>query len=128
MSYPWPSFGAAFLFERSEQPLYGSDLGWNSQSPTIDRRRPLGSATDSIVTLAVGSAERTFEVYLTPTRARVLEALVTTTAVLTDWEKPDPDSRAAYLLSVVRLELLKSVCFDGVTLARWRCALHFISQ
>ena len=127
MSYPFSGFGT-FLFDREEQPVFGSDLGWNRPSPSVERSRPLGSSTDSIVTLAIGSAERSFEMYLSPQRVRDLEARVTTTGLLTDWERPDPDSRQAFLVSVVRQQLLNISCWDGVTRARWRVSVRFVSQ
>lgn len=126
MAYPWASFGS-FLFARDEQPLFRTDSGWN-RAPTVNRARPLGSATDSIVTLAVGSAVRSLEVYLSPSRFTALEALVNTSATFTDWERPTPNTGSAFLRRVRQLEWLAVKCDDGVTRKRIRTLVEFISQ
>lgn len=126
MPYPWAGFGS-FLFTREEQPLFGSDVGWQ-RLPSIDRSRPLGSATDSIVTLAVGSTTRAFECYLSPSRLSTLSGLVNTSATFTDWERPTPDSRSAFLRSLMPLQKLAVVCDDGVTRQRLRVRVELVSQ
>lgn len=126
MAYPWPGFGS-ILFARDEIPIFGTDMGWQ-RLPSIDRARPLGSATDSIVTTAAGSATRSFEVYLSPTRLAALEALVNTTATFTDWGRPTPDSRSAFLFTLLNLERLAVKCHDGVTRQRFRVRVELISQ
>ena len=126
MSFPWSGF-ASFLFTREEIPIFGTDMGWQ-RLPSIDRTRPLGSATDSIVTTAAGSATRSFEIYLSPTRLAALEALVNTTATFTDWERPTPDSRSAFLRALLNLERLAVKCNDGTTRQRFRVRVELISQ
>lgn len=96
--YPWPSIGG-FLFKREEHIIFGTDSGWIS-SPNYQRSRPLGTATDVIITLSIGSKERTFEVNLSLTRYNQLEAMLNTTALFTDWARPIPDSRQAFVASV----------------------------
>lgn len=103
MPFPWPSFGGFRFLGVNERPIFRTDRGWNI-SITTSRQRPLGTATDSIVTLAIGSASRSFELYLTPARFATLQALVNTTALFTDWDRPDPDSRQAFLASVMQLD------------------------
>lgn len=127
MSYPFAGLGS-FLFDRDEHPIFSSDMGWNRARPSIDRQRPLGSATDSIVTIALGSAERSFSMYLSPDRAVELEQMVNTTADFTDWTRPEPDTRQAFLASVIRQEIVQVICTDGVTRARWRCSVSLVSQ
>ena len=125
MSYPWAGFGP-LLFEGDEGPVFGSDTGWN-RVPSLDRARPLGSTRDSVVTLALGSFERSFEVYLTPTRATFLESLLATAATFTDWDRPDPDSRSALLSAFSRMELVKASCAKDGTLSRWHCRVTLVS-
>lgn len=126
MAYPWAGFGS-FLFARTEQPIFGTDMGWQ-RLPSIDRSRPLGSATDSIVTTAAGSATRSFECFLSPARLAALTALVNTSATFTDWERPTPDNRAAFLRALLTIERLAVVCDDGVTRQRFRVRIELISQ
>ena len=126
MAFPFAGF-SSFLFTREEIPIFGTDLGWQ-RLPSIDRTRPLGSATDSIVTTAAGSATRAFELYLDPTRLAALEALVNTTATFTDWERPTPDSRSAFLSTLLNLQRLAVKCHDGVTRQRFRVRVELISQ
>lgn len=96
--YPWPSFGG-FLMKREEHIIYGTDTGW-VLTPNYQRTRPLGTSTDVIITLSIGSKERSFEVNLSLARYNQLEAMVNTTALFTDWNRPIPDSRQAFLASV----------------------------
>lgn len=100
--YPWPSF-IGFKFESTESPIWGTDAGW-VLSPSYSRQRPLGSSGDVITALAIGSAERTFEVYLTPARFLILQGLLNTTGSFTDWTRPLPESRNAFLTEVVAQE------------------------
>ena len=87
-----------FTFTAEESPAPGADSGWLAELK-LDRNSPLGSARDSIVTLAVGSATRALELYLTLARYAALRALVNTVAIFTDWEAA-PDSRSAFLAGV----------------------------
>ncbi len=95
MPYPWPSFGG-FNFQRDERATFESDAGW-ALAPSYDRQRPFGTATDVITALSIGSAERTFECYLAPNRFAALLTMLNSRAVLTDWQRPIPDSRAAFM-------------------------------
>lgn len=124
--YPWPSFGN-FLFTRDESSLQRSDRGWN-RTPSYARSRALGSASDNVVTMAVGSSERSFEVYLTPARLAVLAALVNTVAAFTDWERPTPDSRDALLMKVEQREWAAVRCSDGSTQKRIRTQVTLLEQ
>jgi hypothetical protein len=99
--YPWPSFGG-FLFQKNEEALWESDAGW-VPAPTYDRQKPLGSATDVITALSIGSLERTFEIVIAPDRYRALFTMLNSAAVLTDWERPIPDSRPAFLTELTPL-------------------------
>lgn len=128
MPYPWPSFGS-FRFSREERAIFDTDEGWERQ-PAISQQRPLGSAIDSIVTLAIGSASRTFECRLTPARFTALEALLTTTALFTDWDRPTPDSRQAFLRAVTPLDRTDVlICRnDGSTPNTVRVRVELISQ
>ena len=126
MAYPFAGFGP-FLFQREEWPIHGTDGGWN-RSPSVSRSRPLGSATDDIVALAIGSAERSFECHLTPARFAALEALANTTGTLVDWARPTPDSRSAYLAKVSQLGSVAAICEDGQTRRKIRVRLEFVSQ
>lgn len=128
MPYPWPSFGG-FRFLRNEQVLHVSDSGW-SRNLALSQQKPLGSATDNIVTLAVGSAVRTFECYLTPSRFSTLEALVNTTALFTDWDRPTPDSRQAFLRRVnqVRRTDVRVCINNGGTPNSIRARVELVSQ
>ncbi len=129
MPFPWPSFGSFKFSGVDERSIFKTDLGWNRRIST-SRQRPLGTGTDSIVTLAVGSASRTFEVRLTPARLATLEALVNTTALFTDWDRPTPDSRQAFLASVTQLDrtLIKLCDTNGVIPNRIRVRVELISQ
>lgn len=128
MPFPWPSFGGFRFLGVDERPVFRTDSGWNRRIST-SRQRPLGTATDSIVTLAVGSASRAFEVHLTPARLAILEALVNTTALFTDWERPNPDSRQAFLMAVTQLDrTVVKVCSDGGTPNRIRVRVELVSQ
>lgn len=128
MPYPWPSFGT-FYFGRRERAIHTTDSGWG-RNISVSQQRPLGTAIDSVVALAVGSAVRTFECYLTPTRFAVLEALVNTTALFTDWDRPTPDSRSAYLrrLSPVNRSGVLVCNDDGETPNSVRARVELVSQ
>lgn len=101
MPYPWASFGG-FMFRKEEQPIWGTDVGWNLQ-PTVARVRPLGTSTDVTTVLSIGSAERSFELWMTIDRYNALKTLMTTRALFTDWLRPVPDSRQAVLMEVTPL-------------------------
>jgi len=127
-SYPWAGFGDTWRFHRDEQPIFGTDSLW-TRAPSYSQARPLGSAIDSIVTLAIGSAVRSFECHLSPTRFNELEALVNTSNDFTDWKRPTPDSRAAFLLRLTPVDPdVRFVCHDGVTRQRIRTKVDLVSQ
>lgn len=128
MAYPWAGFGT-FLFQRDEQPIFGTDTSWGGRQPSYAQSRPLGSAIDSIVTMAIGSAQRQFECHLSPDRFDVLEALVNTSALFTDWKRPTPDSRNAVLMTLIPTDqYVTFLCSDGVTRRRIRCTATLVSQ
>lgn len=128
MSYPWASVGASFLFKRDEQPIFGTDLGW-LRDPSYNRARPLGTAIDSIVTLAIGSSVRQFECYLSPTRYTQLEALQNTADSFTDWDRPTPNSQQAFLARISALDRdVVVTCSDGSTQKRIRTLVELVSQ
>ena len=126
MTYPFAGFGA-FLFQREEWPIFGTDSGWNRE-PSIDQSRPLGSARDSIVTLAIGSAIRSFECWLSPARYVVLAALINTTAVFTDWDRPMPNTGSAFLKNVSQIGWGAVDCRNGNTQKRIRVRVELIGQ
>lgn len=99
MPFPWPSFGS-YLFRKTEQPVWGTDVGWVN-SPTTSRNRPVGSTSDVITAISIGSAERTFELWMSVTRYENLRGLMNTRALFTDWLRPIPNSRNAYLADVI---------------------------
>lgn len=102
MPYPFAGFGG-FQFRREEHALWGTDIGW-ALAPSYSRQRPLGSSSDVISALAIGSAERSFELHLTPERFDALQSLINTTGLFTDWTRPVPDSRMAFLTEVTPIE------------------------
>lgn len=87
-----------FTFTAEEEPEHSQDSGWVT-SLKLARAANLGSTRDSIVTLAVGSSERDFMVWLTRARYQALQALMNTVATFTDWDSV-PDSRPAFLAEV----------------------------
>lgn len=109
--YPWPSFGG-FQFTRAETAIFGTDQGW-ALTPSYSRSRPLGSSTDVITTLSIGSADRTFECYLTQDRFTILLSLLNTKALFTDWKRPTPDSRSAFLSEVTQIDEGYSQVYTG---------------
>lgn len=125
MSYPWPSLGG-FQFYREETPIWGTDAGWVS-TPSYNRQRPLGSGNDIINALSIGSAERTFEVYLTPQRFNSLQILLNSKALFTDWDKPVPGSRMAFLSEVTPLENAIGYYPDGIHKRKRRTRITLIS-
>lgn len=125
MPYPFPSFGG-FNFQRSEYPIFGTDQGWNI-SPSYQRSRPLGSAIDVIVTSSIGSADRSFECYLTPERYQQLFNMVNTRAVFTDWDRPTPDSRNAFLSEISRVDEAYSNMKAGPTVRKFRTRVALVS-
>lgn len=96
--YPWPSFGT-FVFTREEAILWGTDVGW-VLAPSIAQNRAIGATRDNILATSIGSRTRSFEINLKPDRQAELESFLNTTALFTDWERPTPDSRQAFLLEV----------------------------
>lgn len=126
MAFPFPSFGS-FLFTRDEASLWDSDSFWN-RSPSYARSRPLGSNSDNSVLMAIGSAERSFECYLSPSRFTTLEALVGTVGSFTDWDRPVPTTRNALLSRIEQRGRAPVTCSDGVTRLRIRTGVFLISQ
>ena len=127
MPYPWPSFGG-FYFQANERPVWGSDSGWN-RTPSISQQRPLGSSIDSIVTLAIGSAVRVFECYMTPARFATFQALLNTTALFTDWDRPVPTSYSAYLAAVEQVDrTIQRTCDAGTEPKTVRVRVGLVSQ
>lgn len=102
MGYPFPSLGG-FNFYRYETAIYGSDTNW-AKSPSYNSQRPLGSATNVSIALAIGSSERSFDVYLTQERFNALESLINTRVTFTDWKRPTPDSRVVFVTQVTPAE------------------------
>lgn len=124
--YPFPSFGS-FVFKKSETVLWGSDQGW-SLAPSYVQVRPVGSSTDHIAATAIGSATRTFEVNLEPARFAELQNLLNTTAEFTDWERPTPDSRSAFLSDVSPQEKAFHQDRAGLTKPTIRVRVSLVSQ
>lgn len=123
--YPWPSFGG-FSFRKEEHAIYGTDAGWTN-APTYARNRPLGSDSDVITALSIGSAERTFEIILTPERFAALFNLLNTKGLFTDWERPIPDSRQAFLSELVPLANVISSDTRATAQRKRHCRVTFIS-
>lgn len=126
--FPWFSFGA-FLFQATEQPIFGSDTDWVN-TPTISRQRPLGATADAILSLGIGSADRTWEAYFTPDRFTSLLPSLSTSALLTDWRRPTPDSRSAVLVGLEQVEAddIAVQSAYATTQRRIRARLSFVSQ
>lgn len=116
------SFGA-FTFAGDEEPV--TDTGWGRPKASADITLPLGAAADSIVTMGVGSRRRTIEIYLTPAREALLEAMINTVATLTDWEVV-PVAQSAFLEGC---EIVDAVTGSyGTTAASRRVRLSFIAR
>jgi hypothetical protein len=126
MGYPFAGFGG-FIFHEDERAISETDSRW-VREPKRDRSSPLGSARDTIVTLALGSADREFEILFEPTRFAAFEALVGTTDTFTDWTRPTPDSRSAYLARAQHLTDVSVVCADNSTRRKVRARVSLISQ
>lgn len=126
MAYPFAGFGA-FLFEDSERPLVDTDTGWTLE-PTIARSRPLGSTRDNLRTMAIGSAERGFELRMEENRFATLQAMMNTTATFTDWTRPTPDSRTAFLARVNVVGYVASILRTGKSHRKIRAKVELISQ
>lgn len=123
--YPWPSFGG-FQFKPTEHEIWATDVGW-VRTPSYSRDRPLGSDTDVIIALSIGSADRSFELILTPARFDALEQLMNTTAIFTDWGRPIPDSRLAFLTEVSAIEDVISYSRDGTAIRKRRTRVALAS-
>jgi hypothetical protein len=124
MAYPFAGFGSIF-FADDERPLETSDSNWINE-PSYARSRALGSAKDNIRTLAIGSAERSFEILMTASRYAAARALINTTATFTDWDRPTPDSRSAKLANVRFVANVGVLCSDGATRRKIRCRWELI--
>lgn len=121
--YPYPSFGG-YQFHRDEH--FYSDTNW-VKTPAYQRQRPLGSATDVAIALSIGSAERSFELYLTPARFAQIEGMLNTSALFTDWGRPVPDSRQAFLTEVTSSQDVYSYKPTGITGRKIPTKLTFIT-
>lgn len=126
MAYPFPSFGT-FLFQRDETALDGLG-GWWQYRTNEARSAVAGALTDNIVLIAVGSATREFQCYLSPTRLNELRALLYSTGQFTDWNRPLPDSRSARLDEVIYNGSVPVLCSDGVTRRRALTTVRLSSQ
>lgn len=129
MAYPFASFGS-FLFKRTERPLPESDTRWKREQPSRDQTRPLGSNKDSIVTLALGSATRSYECLFSRDRFDAFVLLVNTTAAFTDWDRPTPGTCSAYLAAVYPVGSVAVSCVDEADKiqTRIRTRVELISQ
>lgn len=124
--YPFPSFGT-FIFKKSETVLWGSDQGW-VLAPSYVQVRPVGSTVDHIAATAIGSATRTFEVNLEPSRFNELQNLLNTTADFTDWDRPFPNNRSAFLTEVSPQEKTFHEDRAGLTKPTIRVKVSLVSQ
>jgi hypothetical protein len=124
MAYPFPGYGA-IVFTREEMAV--RDSGW-SRRPSYAQSRPLGTATDNLVLMAIGSATRTVELHLSPSRFTALEALVGVPGLFVDWDRPAPVGQSALLLSLEQGEWVAVACSDGSTQRRIRSTLNLVSQ
>jgi hypothetical protein len=124
--YPWPSF-SSFLFKKRETVVFGTDQGW-ALAPSYVQGRPVGSTKDHIVATAIGSATRTFEIYLEQDRFIQLQALLNTVGLFTDWERPVPDSRQAFLTEVSPQEKAFHIDHEGFTKPVIRVRVSLLSQ
>ena len=122
MGYPWPSFGA-FFFKREESAHFETDAGW-ALTPAYVQQRPIGSTVDYIIATSIGSATRSFEVTLTYSRFLQLQQLINTIAVFTDWLRPLPDSRMAFLSEVTPLEQVA----NAALVRKLRVKISLVSQ
>lgn len=125
MAYPFPSF-SSFQFRKEEQPVWESDAGW-VLAPTYSRTRPFGSNADVITTLAIGSAERSFELYLSVDRFEELQGLLNTSGEFTDWARPFPDSRLVFLTEMTPISDAVSNVPGGINLRKRRTKITFVS-
>lgn len=126
MPYPWASFGG-FIFTREEHSIWGTDAGW-FLSPSYARSRPLGSNYDVIAALSIGSAERSFEIILSAARLQALVTFTNTKQLFTDWGRPIPDSRQAFISEVVPLEeLVSDSKRTGTRVRKYRTRIALVS-
>lgn len=123
--YPWPSHGG-FLFRKEESPIYNTDIGWGL-IPSINQSRALGSSTDIIQTIAIGSATRSWEAYFTADRYKALQLRIGTKALLTDWDRPNPDSRMAVLTALELIETIGGIMPTGILQRKRHVKLTFVS-
>ncbi len=93
--------------------------------PKVDRTTNLGSARDSIVTLGIGSALRSFELYMTAARYGVLAALQNTVANFTDWDAV-PDVRSAFLAHVAPVQWANA--WSGTAAHQVRVRVELVDQ
>lgn len=101
-TFPWAGFGT-IRFKRHEAPIIGTDTGWNA-NPKFAESTPTGAIRNDIVTLSIGSETRSFEQYMDPDRVTAYKALINTSHVLTDFDRPSPVQRQAFLRNVREVE------------------------
>jgi len=75
-----------------------SDSDWNRE-PSVQITRARGSAKDTILRLAMGSFTRSFSVWTTPERFRILRTMVSTLQTFVDW---DGETRIVFVQTVHR--------------------------
>lgn len=125
--FPWPSFGS-FQFKKTETAHWETDSGW-ALAPTYSQTRPIGSNKDHIIAVAIGSATRSFEVNLEQDRFNILQGMLNTVAEFTDWTRPIPSSRQAFLTEVVPVEQLVHLAPEGGSFNReLRVRISLVSQ
>jgi hypothetical protein len=97
MPYPFASF-SSFTFLRTERPIWDTDPGWQN-SMSFARNLPLGANRPTLLNLG-SQAERSFEMWMSPARVAALSGLLGITSTFTDWDRPLPTRRQAYLSAV----------------------------
>jgi len=97
-STPYATLGSFVFVANSDAVQPGSDSGWNREL-TIQQTRPLGSNRDVILKMALGSHTRQFVVRTSPARFLLLQALLATIIVFTDWSG---NSRTVYVQTIRR--------------------------
>lgn len=98
--YPFPSFGT-FLFKEDLDNT--TDTWWNRESKATFRRFLSDYPNDLSYVRPVerGNGLRSFEMQMTLARVTELQNnYQNTLAVFTDWQRPTPDSRYAWLKTV----------------------------
>lgn len=100
MPYPFPSFGT-FLFTENREA--DTDTWWNRESQATFRRFLSDFPNDLSYVRPTqrGNGVRSFEIQMTLDRVIMLQnSYQNTLADFTDWQRPTPDSRYAWLKTV----------------------------